>query len=89
MNDQLNMRMEDIYPDIDKADDMTGSAVDKAPNQKGICIIIWPTENYGDLMHPIYQIKKADIITALVAKFPSHLWFFLKFEFFNEEFNNW
>ena len=34
LNDQLNQRMEDIYPDIEKTDDISSTAVKKATTQK-------------------------------------------------------
>ena len=34
LNDQLNQRMEDIYPDIEKTDDMSSTAVNKASTKK-------------------------------------------------------
>ena len=34
LNDQLNQRMEDIYPDIEKTDDVSSTAVKKATTQK-------------------------------------------------------
>jgi len=34
LNEQLNLRMEDIYPDIDQTDHMTSTAIANAPNQK-------------------------------------------------------
>ena len=35
LNEQLNLRMEDIYPDIDKTDAMTSTALTQAPNKHG------------------------------------------------------
>ena len=34
LNDQLNQRMEDIYPDIEKTDDISSTAVKKATTQR-------------------------------------------------------
>jgi len=34
LNEQLNLRMEDIYPDIEKTDDMTSTALQKAPTHQ-------------------------------------------------------
>merc|ERR1712008_549123 len=33
LNEQLNLRMEDIYPDIEKTDSMTSTALTQAPNK--------------------------------------------------------
>lgn len=35
LNDQLNYRLEDIYPDIEKSDDLSHETVLRAPSIKG------------------------------------------------------